>query len=79
MNELAAKSVKIPSAIGDESYNKYDYFSFNIINAKKFYKLEGSDTKGISEEQKDEVKDWWIEINEVPKRLIIHFFHEFND
>ena len=76
--ELSAKSVKtvIP---GEEPIRKYDFFSFNIIESKKFFKIDGDETKGVTETEKDQIHPSWIEINEVPRRLIIHFFHDFTD
>ena len=39
LNELARNSAKITSIIGEEETGrKYDYFSFNIIESKKFYR-----------------------------------------
>lgn len=76
--ELASKSAKINS-LSEDNLRKYDFFSFNIIESKKFFKIDGDETKGITEADKDQVHPSWIEINEVPRRLIIHFFHEFSD
>lgn len=78
LNELASKSVKINS-LGDDTLRKYDFFSFNIIESKRFFKIDGDETKGITEVDKDQIHPSWIEINEVPRRLIIHFYHEFSD
>lgn len=78
LNELAAKSVKTVT-LGEEPIRKYDYFSFNIIESKRFFKIDGDETKGITEADKEKIDPSWIEINEVPRRLIIHFFHEFSD
>lgn len=41
--------------------------------------MDGDETKSITESEKGLIHPSWIEINEVPRRLIIHFFHEFND
>ena len=75
LNDLASKSVKQQTIPGEENYRKYDYFSFNIIESKKFFKIDGDETKGITESEIDQIHPSWIEINEVPRRLIIHFFH----
>jgi hypothetical protein len=79
LTELAGKSVKNTTILGEEPTRKYDYFSFNIIESKKFYKTDDASTKGVTTDEKDTVQPSWIEINEVPRRLIIHFFHEFSD
>lgn len=47
LNELAASSKKTITP-GEEEVRKYDYFSFNIIEAKKFYKVGSEETKGIT-------------------------------
>jgi hypothetical protein len=78
LDELAANSAKITTP-GDETVRKYDFFSFNIIESKRFFKIDGDDTKGIIESENDKIHPSWVEINEVPRRLIIHFFHEFSD
>ena len=77
LRELAEKSVK--STTGEELVRKYDFFSFNIIEAKKFYRNDANETEGVAEGSTDAVQESWIEINEVPRRLIIHFFNEFTD
>jgi hypothetical protein len=79
LNELAEKSVKITTTLGEEETRKYEFFSYNIIESKKFYKTDDASTKGVTTDEKDTVQPSWIEINEVPRRLIIHFFHEFSD
>lgn len=78
LNELAASSAKV-NPLAEEALKKYDYFSFNIIESKRFYKKDGDNTEGITESDIDKVHPSWIELNEVPRRLIIHFFHEFSD
>jgi hypothetical protein len=75
LTELASKSVKTPAIAGEEPIRKYDYFSFNIIESKRFFKIDGDETKGVTESEKETIHPSWIEINEVPRRLIIHFFH----
>lgn len=77
LRELAEKSVK--STTSEELVRKYDFFSFNIIEAKKFYRNDANETEGVAEGSTGTVQESWIEINEVPRRLIIHFFNEFTD
>ena len=74
LNELATKSVKT-NTLGEDTTRKYDYFSFNIIESKKFFKIDGDNTKSVTEDESGTIQPSWIEINEVPRRLIIHFFH----
>lgn len=79
LNELATKSTKNPITPGDEATRKYDFFSFNIIESKKFFKNDVNETEGVLEGDAEKIQPSWIEINEVPRRLIIHFFNEFNE
>lgn len=79
LKELAERSTKNPNQPGEEAVRKYDFFSFNIIESKKFYKNNVNETEGVVESESDKVQESWIEINEVPRRLIIHFFNEFSD
>ena len=46
LNELASKSAKVGPL--EDSIRKYDYFSFNIIESKKFFKIDGNDTRSIT-------------------------------
>lgn len=79
LKELAERSTKNPSQPGEEPVRKYDFFSFNIIESKKFYKNDANETEGVIESDSSKVQESWMEINEVPRRLIIHFFNEFSD
>lgn len=79
LRELADKSTKAPAQPGEEPVRKYDFFSFNIIESKKFYKNDVNETEGVVESDLSKVQESWMEINEVPRRLIIHFFNEFSD
>jgi len=79
LRELAERSTKSPLQPGEEPIRKYDFFSFNIIESKKFYKNDVNETQGVLESDSDKVQESWMEINEVPRRLIIHFFNEFSD
>jgi hypothetical protein len=80
LKELAERSTKNVNQLGgEETIRKYDFFSFNIIESKKFYKNDTNETEGVIESDNSKVQESWIEINEVPRRLIIHFFNEFSD
>lgn len=79
LKELAERSTKNATQPGEETTRKYDFFSFNIIESKKFYKNDINETQGVIESDSSKVQESWIEINEVPRRLIIHFFNEFTD
>lgn len=78
LNELATNSTKV-NPLDENSIRKYDYFSFNIIESKRFFRVDGDETRGITESEVDKVHPSWIIMNEVPRRLIIHFYHEFSD
>lgn len=59
LNELASKSVKTQIA-GEDEVRRYDYFSFNIIESKRFFKVDGDETKGVTESEKDTIHPSWI-------------------
>jgi len=46
---LAAQSPKNPNQqVGDEvGSRKYDYFSFNIVEAKRFYRNDNNESQGV--------------------------------
>lgn len=77
LKELSERSTKNPTLPGEEPVRKYDYFSFNIVESKTFYKNDSNEIEGVDEGKN--VDESWIIMNEVPRRLIIHFFNEFSD
>lgn len=63
LRELADKSTKNPTQPGEEPVRKYDFFSFNIIESKKFYKNDHNETEGVVETDSGKVQESWMEIN----------------
>lgn len=76
LTELAANSNRID--MNDENKGrKFDFFSFNIIEKKKFFIDKNGNSVALYDQE--EADKTFRFNNEVPRRVIIHFMHEISE
>lgn len=73
---LAASSARVASE-DDSKGRKYDLFSLNIIEEKKFYLDNENNSVSVAFDEK--AQEHWRFNNSVPRRVVIHFMNEIKE
>lgn len=57
--EMAANSPNL-NPLGETPQRKYDYYSYNILEPKRFFKVDGDKIEGVKESEWYKINPSWI-------------------